>query len=377
MKTYNRLILNRIPPVLDPLLRNSQNGFRPKRSTVGQILALRRILEGVKEKNMSCIITFIDFKKAFDTVHRGKLIEIIRAYGVPEKVVMAILASYTKTWAKVVTPDGTTDLFEIMAGVMQGDTLAPFLFVVVLDYALSCVINGREEEPGFTLARRRSRRMPAVVITDLDYADDISLLSDTVEQARTLLAAVELQCCRVGLELNSKKTKVMAFNSEDSIINARDGTTLEVVEEFKYLGAFIGSTESEIRVRRTLAWKALHGMRRVWRAGLSDDIKRRLFVATVESVLLYGAETWTLTANQERALDGVYTRIRLYTASMHGVYGTRCPMGRPYAHRPALQHPTQSICQDQGAEDEAGWPLCPPSRVSFEPSCTVGTHRWN
>ena len=107
MKTYNRLILNRIRPVLDPLLRNSQNGFRPKRSTVGQILALRRILEGVKDKNMSCIITFIDFKKAFDTVHRGKLIEILRAYGVPEKVVMAILASYNKTWAKVVTPDGT------------------------------------------------------------------------------------------------------------------------------------------------------------------------------------------------------------------------------------------------------------------------------
>ena len=119
MKTYNRLILNRIRPVLDPLLRNSQNGFRLKRSTVGQILALRRILEGVKEKNMSCIITFIDFKKAFDTVHRGKLIEILRAYGVPEKVVMAILASYNKTWAKVVTPDGTTDLFEIKAGVLQ------------------------------------------------------------------------------------------------------------------------------------------------------------------------------------------------------------------------------------------------------------------
>ena len=92
--------------------------------------------------------------------------------------------------------------------------------------------------------------------------------------------------------------------------------------------------------------------------------RRRLFVATVESVLLYGAETWTLTANQERALNGVYARMLRI--------GTRCPMGRPYAQHPALQHPTQSICQDQGAEDEAGWPLCPPSIVSFEPSCTVG-----
>ena len=42
---------------------------------------------------------------------------------------------------------------------------------------------------------------------------------------------------------------------------------------------------------------------------LKDEIKRRLFVATVESVLLYGAETWTLTAQQEKALDGIYTRM--------------------------------------------------------------------
>ena len=44
-KTYNRMILNRILPVLDPLLRPNQNGFRRKRTTVGQILAIRRILE--------------------------------------------------------------------------------------------------------------------------------------------------------------------------------------------------------------------------------------------------------------------------------------------------------------------------------------------
>jgi len=50
-------------------------------------------------------------------------------------------------------------------------------------------------------------------------------------------------------------------------------------------------------------------MKKVWKSKLSDDLKRRLFVATVESVLLYGAETWTLTAQQDKALDGVYTRM--------------------------------------------------------------------
>ena len=64
-KTYNRMLLNRIRPHLDDLLRPNQCGFREKRSTTEQILALRRIIEGIKEKNLSAIITFIDFKKSF------------------------------------------------------------------------------------------------------------------------------------------------------------------------------------------------------------------------------------------------------------------------------------------------------------------------
>ena len=73
-KTYNRMILNRIRPAIEPHLRINQNGFRPERTTTSQILALRRLIEGIKDKNLSAIITFIDFKKAFDTIHRGKLI---------------------------------------------------------------------------------------------------------------------------------------------------------------------------------------------------------------------------------------------------------------------------------------------------------------
>ena len=113
-KLYNRMIMNRLRPVLDPLLRNSQNGFRKKRMAVGQIVALRRLLEGVRSNNLSCVLTFIDFKKAFDTIHRGKLMEILRAYGVPEKIVNAIAATYAQTWPKIRTPDGDTESFQIL-----------------------------------------------------------------------------------------------------------------------------------------------------------------------------------------------------------------------------------------------------------------------
>ena len=68
-KVYNKMILNRIRPKLDPRLRPNQNGFCTGRTTTSQILALRRIIEGIKEYNLKAVMTFIDFKKAFDMVH--------------------------------------------------------------------------------------------------------------------------------------------------------------------------------------------------------------------------------------------------------------------------------------------------------------------
>ena len=124
--------------------------------------------------------TFIGFSKAFDSIHRGKMIKILNAYGIPPTLLRAIEGMYTNTRAKVVSADGETDLFDITAGVLQGDTLAPFLFIIVLDYALRKAINGREEELGFTITPRKSRRYPKEALTDLDFADDISLLSDQI-----------------------------------------------------------------------------------------------------------------------------------------------------------------------------------------------------
>ena len=61
-KIYNRMILYRIRPHLDPILRINQNGFRPGRSTTGQILTIRRLIEGIKSKNLPSVLTFVDFK---------------------------------------------------------------------------------------------------------------------------------------------------------------------------------------------------------------------------------------------------------------------------------------------------------------------------
>ena len=295
-KVYNKMILNRIRPKLDPLLRPNQNGFRTGRTTTSQILALRRILEGIKEYNLKIVMTFIDFKKAFDMVHRGMMLKILKAYGIPDSLVSAIAGGYKNTRARILTPDGPTDEFQIHSGVLQGDTLAPYLFVIVLDYALRQAINGREEELGFQLYRRQSRRIGPKIVTDLDFADDIALLSELVDQAQELLTRVETSAAKIGLEMNAKKTKVMAYNHDEEIkIMTRDGSQLEVVQDFKYLGSWIDSTEKDIKIRKAEAWKALNKLNKMWKSDLARCFKIGLLESVVESVLLYGSESWTLT----------------------------------------------------------------------------------
>ena len=140
-KTLKKMLLNRMKPSLEEVLRDNQNGFRPGRSTNSHILALRRIMEGAKAKNLKAIMVFIDFKKAFDSVHRGLLMKILREYGIPEAIVRLIDGIYKSIKAKVVTADGITEIFDILAGVLQGDTLAPYLFIIVIGYIMTVTIN--------------------------------------------------------------------------------------------------------------------------------------------------------------------------------------------------------------------------------------------
>ena len=90
-KTYNRMIMNKIRPYLDCHLRKNQKGFRSGRTTISYILALRRLIEGVKENNLEAILIFIDFKKAFHTVQRTNAANN-KAYGIPEELVTAIVS---------------------------------------------------------------------------------------------------------------------------------------------------------------------------------------------------------------------------------------------------------------------------------------------
>lgn len=194
----------------------------------------------------------------------------------------AIAIIYDNVRANVLSPDGETDWFNLFVGVLQGDTLAPYLFIIVLDYVMRQATEGKEEELDLTLKKRQSRRIGAQSVTDLDFADDLALLSNLVEEAQELLNRVEVSAGSFGLLINGKKTEVMP------ILYTLSKEILKIVEDFKYLGSRTASTEKGIAVRKALAWKALNKLDKIWKSILSDEVKlntkRTTFIDLYRSV---------------------------------------------------------------------------------------------
>ena len=163
-----------------------------------------------------------------------------------------------------------------------------------------------------------------------------------MNQAQELLPRVETECKKVGLGLNGPKTKALAYNIQNPPpLCTQDGTALEYKDDFKYLGSWVDSSEKDIAVRKALAWKALNGMTKIWTSDMKPDLKKRFFLSTVESILLYGCESWSLTETQEKSLNGTYTRMLRKALNIHwsahvtneNLYGKLPPVSSKIAAR--------------------------------------------
>ena len=308
-KIYNKLIFNRLLPFINPLLRKNQNGFRAGRSTLSQILALRRIIEEISHCNRDVALVFIDFSKAFDSVDREMMFNILALYGIPTAIIDAIKILYTDTSATVLSPDGETEAFDICAGILQGDTLAPFLFIIVLDYVLRMSVD-KINDNGLEIHPRKSSRNPAVHLTDTDFADDIALISGSLFNAQNLLSSLESAAKCVGLHFNESKTEYINKTGDlTTHLKTLSGYILKCKEDYNYLGSFISSSEKDFNVRKGMAWSACNKLHKIWTSKLNVSIKIKLFKTLIEPILLYGCETWTLSKRMEKRLDGVYTRL--------------------------------------------------------------------
>ena len=313
-KLYNILLRERLRPVIDPHLRENQNGFRAKRSTLQHVAALQFLMdEARRRQGMQLILTFIDFKNAFPSIRWYAIEASLRAFSVPELLIKAVMSTYFGHRGLVLTPDGETNTFDITAGVLQGDTLAPYLFIVVLNEVMLAAVrngDGLMLYPKFRDEEKRCHR-PEVRITDMAFADDIVLVSETAEAANTFFNNVALHARRVGLVVNDKKTQYVQIgcvSPGDIAIKHADKRIAEVAE-YRYLGCWT-NTSKEVSVRTGQAWETMRSLKRVFRSDvILRDTKVRLWKALVLPVLTYGMAAHPLTVALKDRLDGTMTRM--------------------------------------------------------------------
>ena len=179
------------------------------------------------------------------------------------------------TKAKIRLPDGDIDHFDIAAGMLQGDTLAPYRLIICLDYVLRTSIDLMKENY-FKLAKERSKIYPAQTITDADYADDITLLANTLAQTEFLLHSLERAAGGIGIHVNADKTEYTCLNQRGDISTLKGGP-LKLVDKFTWLGSSVSSTENDINTWLAKAWTVIDRLSVKWKSDLTDKIKSSFF----------------------------------------------------------------------------------------------------
>ncbi|KAI8507856.1 hypothetical protein Bbelb_140960 [Branchiostoma belcheri] len=231
---------------------------------------------------------------------------VLRHYGIPEAVVDAISVLYKNSKSVVLVEGQVSEHFCVSTGVLQGDVLAPFLFIILIDYLLRRAT--ADSDSGIVTHPRASRRHPAKQINDLDFADDIALLESTCGRAQEQLTKTSSAAAELDLVISVLKTEYMCYNTGPGQSLQVYGEPIKQVQDFRYLGSMVASSSNDLKKRRALAWVAFWKLEHLWRSEcIPFATKVKLFKASCVSVLSYGCESWVITKDMENKINSFAT----------------------------------------------------------------------
>ncbi len=188
-KAYSSILASRLTIYLGQPLRlhPNQHGFVPDAGCLPHALTVRLRIEKAQRERGDLTMVFIDITNAFGTVAHEALLSALAVYSVPAATLAIIRDAYQGISMRL--PDG--DIVELGRGVKQGDPLAPILFAAAIDPALHAASTA--DQDGSQLA----------------YADDLTLSSDSAAGAQRQLEAVQDHLGATGQHVNTKKTVVL------------------------------------------------------------------------------------------------------------------------------------------------------------------------
>lgn len=298
-KLLASIVLRRLTDARESQIREEQAGFRRSRGCIDHIFTLRQLLEHRHLYGRPTLVVFLDIKGAFDSVDRCALWNCLIRKGVPEKYVNIIRALYRHNSGRVRAYGKLSPPFKISSGVRQGCPLSPFLFNFAIDEVMEVAFH-RADLEGVEL-------LPGDRLLDLEYADDIVLICDCLQNCQVALDRLALAVSRFGLCFAPSKCKALLQDWQGPTpALTLGGDQLEVVPKFNYLGSCISACgiEDEVTNRIAKARGALANLRHLWRrSDISLALKGRVYSAAVRSTLLYGCETWPIKSSDVKRLS--------------------------------------------------------------------------
>lgn len=300
-KVISLAILRQILPFAENNIGNYQSGFRKGKSTIEHIFSLRVLIEEAWEYNQEVHMLFIDFKKAYDSIHRNTLFNIMKELEIPSKLINLTRMCLEETYAKILS-SCESECFTISSGLRQGDPCSPVLFNLVLEKI--------DREVKILLAEENyGIQLNHFVISRLAYADDVVLLTHSKESLRLFTDIYIKAAQKVGLEINVTKSEYMCINRNSNgrldtlVVNDK---IFKQVPNFKYLGSIINNQnnkDEEIQARINAANKAYFSLQQAFKKrSLSKAFKIRLYHSSILPVVLYGCEALTFRNNDEKRL---------------------------------------------------------------------------